>query len=346
MTKKTSFESYHSMSVPRAVLGNIVPAMLAMLMTLVYNLADTFFIAQTHDELQVAAVSLATPVFLIFMSVGNIFGIGGTSVISRALGAGKKEYARKVCSFCMWSCIACGIALSAVFLIFMNPILKLLGASEQTQAFTRSYLMIVSSGGLFSLVSSCCSNLLRAEGKASKAMAGQILGNLLNVVLDPVMILGLGWNIRGAAVATVIGNAAAFIFYLAHYLSGASELGIRVREFSVRDGICSGVLSIGIPASLASILMSVSQIVMNALMADYGDLPLAGYGVAMKVTMITGMIALGIGQGVQPLLGFYIGAKNRAQPAADILSTVIAAWLFARKWRKAEVKMPAFPFTP
>lgn len=316
MTKKNSLEKYNSMSVPRAVMCSSIPSMLAMLMTLVYNLADTFFIAQTHDALQVAAVSIATPVFLIFMSAGNIFGLGGTSVISRALGAGKTEHAKKTCSFCMWASVGCGVLLSLAFILLMNPVLRIIGTSGETRDFARSYLAIVALGGPFSLVSSCYSNILRAEGEAAKAMAGQILGNLLNIVLDPVLILFFGWNIKGAAIATVIGNIAAALFYVIHYVSGKSALSISPRDFSASDGICSGVLAIGIPASLASVLMSVSQIVMNSLMAGYGDMALAGIGVAMKVTMITGMIALGVGQGVQPLLGFCIGSGDKKRFSA------------------------------
>ena len=120
-------DMFSTMPVKQAVIKNVVPAMLAMLMTLVYNLADTFFIGQTHNAYMVASVSLAAPVFLIFMSIGNIFGIGGTSVISRALGAGKKEYAKKVCSFCMWMSVAAGIVLSALFLLFMDKLLSLIG---------------------------------------------------------------------------------------------------------------------------------------------------------------------------------------------------------------------------
>lgn len=123
---------------------NAIPAVIAMLMVLIYNLADTFFIGQTHDAYQVAAVSLATPVFLIFMSVGSIFGIGGTSVIARALGEGKEEYSKKVCSFCMWSCVGIGIVLTILMLVFMDKILVLIGASPETWKFTKTYLIIVS----------------------------------------------------------------------------------------------------------------------------------------------------------------------------------------------------------
>lgn len=294
--------------VPRAVLKNAIPAMAAMLMVLIYNLADTFFIAQTHNDILVAAVSLATPVFLIFMALGTIFGIGGTSVISRAFGQGRAEYAKKVCSFCMWGCVAVGVVMSAAFLLFMDQLLTLIGASADTWEPARTYLTVVALGGPFVLISNCYSNILRAEGQPNRAMVGQVLGNLLNVVLDPIMILTFRWGIAGAAIATVIGNIAGSGYYILYYLRGQSTLSIHIRDFSFKDRICTGVLSIGIPASLGSLLMSVSQIIVNARMAGYGDMALAGMGVALKVTMMTGMVCIGFGQGVQPLLGYCVGA--------------------------------------
>lgn len=295
--------------VSSAVLKNALPAMAAMLMVLIYNLADTFFIGQTHNDILVAAVSLATPVFLIFMSLGTVFGIGGTSVISRAFGQGRQEYAKKVCAFCMWSCVAVGIVMSAGFLLFMDQILTLIGASADTWGPAKTYLTIVALGGPFVLISNCYSNILRAEGQPNKAMVGQVLGNLLNVVLDPLMILTFHWGIAGAAIATVIGNVVGAGYYILYYLRGQSSLSIHIRDFSLKDKICTGVLSIGIPASLGSLLMSVSQIIVNARMAGYGDMALAGMGVAMKVTMMTGMVCIGFGQGVQPLLGYCVGAR-------------------------------------
>lgn len=308
MNESKSMEVFHNAPVSQAVLKNAIPAMAAMLMVLVYNLADTFFIGQTHDALQVAAVSLATPVFLLFMAVGTVFGIGGTSVISRAMGEKKYEYAKKVCSFCMWSCIIVGIIMSALFWIFMNQILSWVGASADTWNMAKSYLTIVTCSGPFVLISNCYSNVIRAEGESGKAMMGQLIGNLLNVVLDPIMILGFGWNIEGAAIATVIGNVAGAGYYILYFLRGKSALSIKLKNFTVKEGVCRSVLVIGIPASLGSLLMSVSQIIINSQMAGYGDMALAGMGVAMKVVMITGMVSMGLGQGIQPLLGYCVGA--------------------------------------
>ena len=314
MKRKTeneqAMEIFSRAPVPKAVLKNAVPAMAAMLMVLIYNLADTFFIGQTRDDILVAAVSLATPVFLIFMAVGTIFGMGGTSVISRALGQGRNEYAKKVCSFCMWSCIGTGIILAAVFLIFMNQILTLVGASADTWEPAGTYLTIVAFGGPFVLISNCYSNVIRAEGQSGKAMMGQLIGNLTNIILDPVMILMFRWGIAGAAIATVIGNVVGAGYYIIYFLRGHSILSIHIRDYSVKDGIPGSVLAIGIPASLGSLLMSISQIIVNARMAGYGDMALAGIGVAMKVTMITGMICIGLGQGIQPLLGYCVGAGS------------------------------------
>ena len=308
MDEKKTMEIFEKAPVPVAVLKNAVPAMAALLMVLIYNLADTFFIGQTHNDFQVAAVSLATPVFLIFMAVGTIFGIGATSVISRAMGEGRPDYAKKVCAFCMWSCVAVGLVMSALFLIFMDQILLVMGASADTWDFAKTYLTIVSLSGPFVLIANCYSNVIRAEGRSGTAMMGQLVGNLLNVILDPIMILAFGWEIAGAATATVSGNVVGACYYIVYFLRGKSILSIHPKDFYMGDKICTGVLAIGIPASLGSIMMSVSQIIVNARMTAYGDMAVAGIGVAMKVTMMTGMICIGFGQGIQPLVGYCVGA--------------------------------------
>ena len=308
--KKMSLEEYNAMPVKAAVSKNAIPAMCTMLLVLVYNLADTLFIGMTHDPLQLAAISLTTPLFMMFSAVSNIFGMGGTSVISRAMGEKRTEYTKKVSSFCMWTATAIGIILAAVFCIFAEPILKALGASQDTLPLAYSYLVIVAFSGPFSMISGTFSKILTAEGQPKKAMTGISMGNLLNIILDPIFILGFHWGVSGAAIATLISNIVAAGYYLWYFLSKKSSLSIRLKDYSAKDKICSGVLSIGIPAALGSMIMGVSVMIVNSLMSGYGDMALAGSGVATKVTMVTGMLCIGIGQGVQPLLEYCVGAKN------------------------------------
>ena len=310
MKSKISLETFNKLPVSQAVVKNAVPAMLTMLMFLIYNLADTLFIGMTHDAYQVAAISLTTPLFMMFTAFANIFGMGGLSVISRAMGEQKTDYARKVSSFCTWMAVGVGVLLAAVFLIFARPILNGLGASSDTLPLAHSYLCIVTFSGPFTMMSGAFSKLLMADGQPKKAMMGSMLGNLLNIVLDPIFILAFHWNIAGAAIATLISNVIAAAYYILYFMRNDSSLSINIKDFSARDKICTSVLAIGIPAALGALVMGVSTMFVNRLMASYGDMALAGIGVAMKITMITGMLCTGIGQGIQPLLGYCVGAKD------------------------------------
>ena len=310
MKENSVVNEFDSLPVRKLVLRNANSSIIAMLMVLVYNLADTFFISQTNDDLQVAAVSLATPVFLLFMAIGTIFGIGGTSVISRALGGGRKAYAKHVSAFCMWGCVGIGTLLSVLMLTMMDPLLYFLGAGADIWSFVETYLRIVAFCGPFVLIGTCYSNVLRAEGAGNRAMYGMLIGNLLNVILDPLLILGAGWNIAGAAIATVLGNIVGTLYYLIYFWRGKSMLSIAWKDVQECREVIPAVLSIGIPASIGSVLMSVSQIIVNTQMAVYGSMALAGIGVAMKISMVTNTVSLGLAQGVQPLFGYCIGSGN------------------------------------
>ncbi len=310
MDENNQIDIFRSERVSIAVLKNAIPAMIAMLMTLIYNIADTFFIGRTHNDLQIAAVSICTPIFLLFMSIGMIFGIGGVSVISRAIGEGRKEYVRKVSAFCTWVSVFSGVVIVALFWIFMDQILMLIGITKDVWDYVKSYMMIVTVCGPLLLVSTCFSNIIRAEGQANVAMTGMMLGNLSNIVLDPILILFVGWEIKGAAIATVIGNLISTIYYLLYFGRGTSILSIDFKNFTVKEDICKNVLVIGVPAALAGLLISISHILVNSRMIQYGDLAVAAVGVAGKVTMMTGMVCIGLGQGVQPILGYCVGAKN------------------------------------
>ena len=306
---QAKLEIFRSAPIPKAVLVNALPAIGVQVMVMIYSVADTFFIGCTGNPYQIAAVSLAMPVFLLFVAMGTLFGIGGTSAISRALGEGRFDHAKKLSSFCMWGSILVGVVLAGVILLSMDGLLNILGATENTAEYTRTYLTIVTLCGPFAVVANAFSNIIRAEGESTRAMTGLAIGNLINVVLDPVMILLLNWQVAGAALATVIGNVFAALYYLLWFLRGKSTLSISPRDFAVRDKVCTGVLSIGIPAALGFLLMTVSTVVLNHRVAAYNDLALAGVGIASKVAYMNSSVGMGFGQGVQPLFGYCIGAK-------------------------------------
>lgn len=307
----TNRELFEEAPVPKAVALMAVPTMISMLVVVIYNMADTFFIGQTGDPLQVAAVSLATPIFMIYMALGNLFGIGGSSAISRALGEKRMDRARNLSSFCCYGSIGLGIIVAALFIAGMDLILKLIGASANTIEYARQYLTYISFGGPFIIFATAFGNILRGEGAARESMIGNLIGTVVNIVLDPVMILGLGWGVTGAAIATVIGNIAASAFYLVYFLRKKSSLSIKLKDFKMGERIASGVASIGIPASLNNILMSFANIILNLALVGYGDTPVAAMGVAMKSNMLVVLLQIGLCAGIQPLIGYNYGARSK-----------------------------------
>lgn len=323
--KDKTVEVFEKASIPKAVFLNIIPSVISMLMVLVYNLADTFFIGQTKNAYMVAAVSLGTPAFLFFMAIGMLFGIGGTSLISRMLGEKRREDAKHACAFCFWTGTAIGIIGLLAIIIFIDPVAKLVGATPATMEYVKQYLLIVAFGIPFLIISNMFSSIIRAEGKANLAMFGMILGNLTNIILDPIMILGFGWNVAGAAIATVIGNVFSAVFYIAHFLGKNTILTISPKMYKVSGGIAAGVLSIGIPAALNNLLMSTSNIVVNNLMTKYGDMAVAGLGVSIKVNMVAVMLLIGLGTGIQPLLGYCYGAGNKKRFTGVLKFSLILA---------------------
>ncbi|NBH73228.1 MATE family efflux transporter [Clostridiaceae bacterium] len=297
--------------VSKAVATMAIPTMISMLVVVIYNMADTFFIGQTGDSMQVAAVSLATPVFMVFMALGNLFGIGGSSAISRALGEKNTTRAKQISSFCCYGSLGLGIIMAALSLLGMDFILKIIGASENTIGYAREYLSYIAFGAPFIMFATAFGNILRGEGASKESMIGNLIGTVTNIVLDPVMILLFGWGVAGAAIATVIGNIAASAFYTGYFLMKKSSLSIHIKDFSIGNRIASSVTSIGIPASLNNILMSCANIILNLALAGYGDTPVAAMGVAMKSNMLVVLLQIGLCAGIQPLIGYNYGAKNK-----------------------------------
>lgn len=302
------FERY---PVPRAVASFAVPSILTSLVTVFYNMADTFFVGQTGDPNQIAAVSLATPIFLLMMACGNIFGVGGSSFLSRALGEGKREKVKKISSYCFVSCIVIGLLIMILFFGAMPIILRIAGSSPNTEVFAREYLSCCAYGAVFVVLSCALGNLIRGEGAAKTAMFGMILGTVINIVLDPIMILYMKMGVKGAALATVIGNVCSTLFYLGYiFFSSRTSLSINPKHFSFKEGIPLGILVIGIPVFLNNVLMSTSNVLMNNFLVHYGDVSVAAMGVAMKANMLVVFLQMGIAMGIQPLVGYCYGAKN------------------------------------
>lgn len=317
---KQVFESY---SIPKAVATMAVPSMLGMLINIVYNLADTFFVGQTGDSNQVAAVSVSMPLFLIFIAVGNLFGVGGCAFISRSLGEGRQDRVKKISSFCIYTSILLGIVLGVLFMVFKTPLLYMVGASDNTIGFASDYLKWVAIGSPSVITAITVCNLVRGEGAAKTSMFGSILGQAVNIVLDPIFILsggdelfgfkmpfGFGLGVAGAAIATVIGNICSVVFFLLYFLKDKSILSITPKRYTFKDGIAKGVINVGLPASLNNLLMSLSNIIVNIVLVSYGDNAVAAMGVAMKANMLVVMLQIGLGQGVQPLIGYCYGARN------------------------------------
>ena len=315
-----NIDLFENAPVPKAVFSLAVPTVLSMIVSVFYNMVDTFFVGQTGNPHQVAAVSVATPVFLFFMAAGNIFGIGGSSFLSRALGEKHYDKVKKISAFCFYGGIVVGIAGQILMFAFMRPILQAVGTSGNTFEFARQYLSWVACGGPAIVVAGAFTNLIRGEGAAKSSMAGMMAGTVANIILDPIFILdsflgipGLGMGVAGAAIATVIGNLVSIAVFLLHVCSKNSVLSIKPRHFSVRGGILTGVLAIGLPASLVNILMSLSNIVTNKILVSYGDIPVAAMGIAMKANMLVIFVQLGFAMGIQPLIGYNYGARNFAR---------------------------------
>jgi len=301
---------FENASISKSIAKMAIPSIISMLVIVIYNMVDTFFVGQTGDANQVAAVSLAMPVFLTFMAIGNMFGIGGSAFISRLLGEKQAIKAKHVSSFCFYSSIIIGFVMMLLFSTTMPSILKLIGASENTAKFASDYLLIVGLGAPVVILSTAFSNIVRSEGASKEAMLGMLFGTIINIILDPIFILVLELGVKGAAIATVIGNAFTLIYFLNYLIRKSEILSISPKYFSFEKSIVIGVFSIGIPASLNNILMSFSNIVLNNFLASYGDIPVAAMGIAMKANMPVILLQIGLAMGVQPLIAYSYGAKN------------------------------------
>lgn len=306
-------ELFEKVPVPKAYFTLALPVVFSMVVSLVYNMVDTYFIAQTGNTNLVAGVSLSAPVFTLMIALGDIFGLGGSSVISRLFGEKKDEDGKRLSVFCFYAAILCGIVVTIVMMMLREPILYVLGADQDTISYASGYFTYIVLGAPFIILSFTPSNLLRTEGFATAAMTGNILGAVVNMILDPVFISVLGLGAAGAAIATVIGNIFADLFYVWFLLKKSRRLSVNPAGFHIHIAEVGQILAIGIPASITNLMQSIGIALTNRSLLPYGNDRVAAMGIVMKVNLIAVLILVGFAFGAQPLIGYNYGAKNHAR---------------------------------
>lgn len=287
-----------------------IPVVIGMMVMVFYNLVDTFFIGLMNDPLKLAASNLAMPVMVLSMAIASMVGTGAASYIARSLGENKLKRANKtlVISFVIIAVFAA--ILMTIGISLVNSIVNTLGASEGTFSYTKDYVEVLFWGAFFVMGNYALGQLLRSEGSTMISMIGMLIGTAANIILDPIMIFTLGWGVRGAAIATVAGNALGMIYYLYCYFSAKTLLSLKWSQLSWDTQIIKEIFYIGVPASLEQLLAMVAIILNNNIAAAYGDLTIAAQGVVSKVMSVGNYIYMGFAAGSQPIMGYNYGARN------------------------------------
>ena len=308
---------FESMPVPEAVRTMALPTIISQLIVLVYNMADTFYLGRTNNPFMVAGVSLILPVFNICLSLAGLAGIGGGALISRLLGAGDAKEAEKVSAFSISLAIATTAVFSVGMLLFMDPILRLLGASGNTLTYAAQYsFCVIVLGGIPTVLSNVMANLLRSVGESGKAGFGIAMGGVLNILLDPLVMFILfpkGYEVLGVGVATLISNCCACAFFTVTILRQKTETVLRFRLSNglPRTENVRSVFTVGIPSSIATLLFDIDYIVIDKLMSGYGDIALAAVGIVLKVERLPLNVGIGICQGMMPLVAYNYSSGDR-----------------------------------
>ena len=320
MTDKN--ELFERMPVPAALAKMAIPTVISQLITLVYNIADTWFIGQTDNPYMVAASSLVLTVFLMTTALANLFGVGGGSLVVRLLGAREEEEARKVASLSLVMAAGGALAFSLICLVFMDPLLRLLGASDNTIGYARQYLLfVVVIGGLPTVLSNTMSAILRNVGFSKEAGFGLGLGGVLNVLLDPLfmfVLLPAGYEVMGAAIATMLSNFVAFGYFLLTYrrVKKDSILALPRRIERIRRDSMGSIFSVGVPAAMSLLLYDLTNMVINRLSSTHGDIELAAIGIVLKVERLPLNIGVGICLGMMPLIAYNYATGNHKRMKA------------------------------
>ena len=301
--------------VPQAARRLMIPTILSSLVMVIYSMADTYFVGKLNDPIQNSAVTLAAPMLLAFNAVNNLFGVGSSSMMSRALGEQDIEKVQKSSAFGFYCALFCGIMMSLVCTVFFKPLLHLLGAESATITATAAYMKwTVLLGASPSILNVVMAYMVRSEGAALHASIGTMSGCILNMILDPIFIMpwGLGMGASGAGCATFVSNCVActYFFVLLYVKRKNTYVSIRPRDFKLQKQIITGVFAVGIPASIQNLLNVTGMTILNNFAAVYGPDAVAAIGIVQKIYMVPMQIAMGSSQGVMPLVGYSYSAKN------------------------------------
>lgn len=306
---------FENTPVPKAVMTLAVPTVLSSLVMVLYNLADTYFVGILNDSVQNAAVTLAAPLLLAFNAINNLFGVGSSSMMSRALGRKDYDTVYRSSAFGFYCSLFCGLLFSLFYTVLRNPVLTVLGADAQTVTATAAYLKwTVSCGAAPAILNVVLAYLVRAEGSALHASLGTMSGCLLNIVLDPLFILpqGLNMGAAGAGCATFLSNCVAclYFFILLFVKRKSTYVCIRLKMFALKKSIILGIFSVGIPAAIQNLLNVTGMTILNNFASAFGAGAVAAMGIAQKVNMIPMQIAFGLSQGIMPLISYNYACKN------------------------------------
>lgn len=286
------------------------PVVLGLAVTLIYNLADTFFIAQTNDTNLIAGVSFCAPVFTTLMAFGNVYGQGSSSLISRMLGQNDTDGIARVSSFSFYVAMATGVVLAVAMTLFRSPLLMLLGANAKTLRYAQSYYTVLTLCAPIIVLSFIHSNLIRCEGLSNESMFGTILGAVVNIILDPILISALGLGAAGAAAATVIGYLCSVLYFLLVLRQKSHCLSIRPTQCHIHAAELRQILGVGLTAALSNLMQSLAVIVLNQFLLPYGNDKIAAMGIVLKINMIAQLILTGFAFGGVPMYGYLYGAKQ------------------------------------
>lgn len=315
MENDEKIELFENIPVRKAVMKLSVPTVLSSLVMVIYNLADTYFVGMLNNPIENSAVTLAAPLLLAFNAVNNLFGVGSSSMMSRALGRKNFDTVYRSSAFGFYCAVISGALFSLLYTLLHIPLLTILGADSETAAATQQYLKwTVGFGAVPAILNVVLAYLVRAEGASLHASVGTMSGCILNIILDPFFVLPqfLDMGAAGAGLATFISNcfACIYFFILLFVKRKSTYVCINPKMFTLNKKIVSGVFAVGVPAAIQNLLNVTGMTVLNNFTAAFGSSAVAAMGIAQKINMIPMQVALGFSQGIMPLISYSYASKN------------------------------------